>query len=238
MKTTLATLFLLACAVPALCGDYRTRQTYQSPSYYQQSFNHDYQQHNNYRRRVRVDIVNDVLQINPAYSSAYAPDAYDGATQAELLTQIKALQLQIQALSLVSKPQPVVTPPVVVIPTAPDGKAAPPPYILPTPPVGTAPAPPVVVPPAKIGNGPKPGLGVLMTKCAACHQAGHLSPGQQFTMLDEKGQLTKEALASPARLLMLSKTYQGSMPPPNNIYGIAAVTDQEYGSLVDLLGGK
>ena len=80
------------------------------------------------------------------------------------------------------------------------------------------------------------GLAVLTTKCAACHQAGKLGPDQRFTLLDAKGNLAQLTDKQKARVLV--RTYMKTMPPLTNSQGIASVTDEEYGSLVEVLAGN
>jgi hypothetical protein len=219
-------------------GYYQTQ-----PSYYQQP---------HYRQRVQFrEIRDNVIQINPAYTqdynSAYSPGAYDGTVQADLLRQVAELKAQYAALLAqstanavkIAAPQPQSQ--VVVIPTATPGQQ---PQVVVIPPhapaVNLGPAvvqpPAVALPPAKLGpNGERPGIAVLNAKCAKCHKAGSLSAGQQFTMLDAAGQLTKDAQDPIKEKGILKRTYTQSMPPPGNIFGIPPVTDAEYAMIVDAL---
>lgn len=152
-----------------------------------------------------------VAQINPAYTSAYAPDGYDSATQADLLAEVKRLSALVSAQNRL---------------------ATTPPSLTPTPPVT---APPATVPVPQTKGAGLTGLQVFATKCAACHQAGKLAPEQRFTLLDQKGSLSQ--LTAQQKLRVLTRVYSGTMPPPTNIYAIPAVTDAEYSAIVDILSG-
>ncbi len=184
-----------------------------------------------------VRIRDDVLQINPAYTSAYSPDTYDSSTQVELVAEVRRLRslLDAQAIAAAVLARGGVVPPSQPI-TQPQPAM---PYVQPVPQVGQPPSagpaerPGVQPPVPKALTGGTPGLTILNAKCAACHQVGHIAPDQRFTMLDAKGQLSP--LNDKQKLRILLKVYSGQMPPPNNIQGIQPVTDAEYASLVDLL---
>lgn len=187
---------------------------------------------NHFRRRNVVRII-DVAQINPAYLSVYSPDGYDTATQAAILTEIKALTARLDQLNLAlqkSQAPPPAAPP------------AGPPAVIVTPPA-TPGAPPVVTPiPVTPAPQPRPsgtapggsiGLAVFAAKCAACHQAGKLLPDQKFTLLDAKGALV--TLTDAQKLRVIQKTYSAQMPPPNNVHGIPGLTDSEFAAVVELM---
>ncbi len=245
MKPFLVILFLFACAGFGLAGTYRqiqhqTPTYYQQPSYaynspgysqgYQQSYNTNGYATNGYRQRVRFVNIASVAQINPAYVSSYSPDTYDSSTQVELVAEVRRLRalLDAQAIAAAVLARGGTTLP-------PQQQAVVPQPLMPyVPPVAQAGQPPAVQPPVpKALTGGAPGLAVLMAKCAACHQVGHIAPDQRFTMLDGKGQLSP--LNDKQKLRILLKVYSGQMPPPANIQGIAPVTDAEYAMLVDAL---
>ncbi len=160
-----------------------------------------------------------VLQINPGYSSAYTPDGYDGAIQADILAQLRLMGVRLDAVDksvlaalLLRQPPPA---PVVLPPPGP--VVAPP-----TPPLTTRAVP-----------GTTDGPGVLLTKCAACHQAGKLAPDQRFTILDAQGKLV--ALTDGQKLKMVFRLYYSEMPPIPNIHGITPLTDAEVAAVFGLL---
>ncbi len=244
MKPFLVILALFACAGFGLAGTYRqiqhqTPTYYQQPSYaynspgygqgYQQSYNQNGYATNGYRQRVRFVSIASVAQINPAYVSSYSPDTYDSSTQVELVAEVRRLRALLDAQAIAAAvlarggttlppQQPAVVPQPLM------------PYV---PPVAQAGQPPAVQPPVpKALTGGAPGLAVLMAKCAACHQAGHIAPDQRFTMLDAKGQLAP--LSVKQQLEMVKRVYRGTMPPPNNIQAITPVTDAEYAAIIDL----
>ncbi len=247
MKTAFAILFLFACTGLTLAGTYRQIQHngyyYQQPSYaynspgynqgYQQSYNQNGYANNGYRQRVKFVNIATVAQINPAYTSAYSPDNYDSSTQVELVQEVRRLRALLDAQAIAAAvlarggttlppQQPAVVPQPLM------------PYVAPAAQAGQPAAQPPVQPPVpKALIGGAPGLGVLMAKCSACHQVGHIAPDQRFTMLDAKGQLSP--LNDKQKLRILLKVYSGQMPPPSNIQGIQPVTDAEYAQLVDLL---
>ena len=177
------------------------------------------------RRHREIVRVIDVITLNPAYISSFTPDGYDSATQADLLVEVRRLSAMVASLQ-----KPTVA--VVQTPTGP--VAVPvtpivqPGAVLPNPPAvqGVKPAPP----------GPTlSGLAVLNLKCASCHMAGRLLPEQRFTLLDAKGNLA--LLTDSQKKKLLVRTYSQTMPPPLNSAGIPAVTDAEFGSLVELMAG-
>ncbi len=213
---TLAAVALLAVLLavqPGPAGSYRVIHPVQ------------YRSHDNHRRIVdRVEIRNDVLQINPAYVSAYDPGGYDGTAQAVLLERIDRLTAVVLALQKTHATAPIVIAPSVLPGTAPI-------VIVPPTTPGTT---PVVVQPPKAA--PKPGengLQVLNAHCAACHQAGKAKPDQKFIMLDAAGKLA--VLSDLQKRRMLTRAYTKSMPPPLNDQNATALDDAEYALLVDLL---
>ncbi len=192
-------------------SEYRTYQP--STGYY---VNGSYHNPSARVRSRRVDIVT-VQQINPAYTSAYSPEGYDSVTQADILGEIRRLNVRIDQLTALAKAAPVV-----VIP----GKEGVPPVVVP---------PTVVVPPVRKpaeANGAV-GLSIMVAKCAACHQAGKLLPDQKFTLIDVKGNLV--SLTDKQKLNVLHKTFTGQMPPPNNVHGIPPLTDAEYAAIAELV---
>ena len=168
---------------------------------------HDARTHRNI---VRVDVV-EVAQINPAYTSAYSPDGYDSATQAELLVEIRRMAAELRSLKAQL--------------TAPAKAAAP---------AATGeekiPAPKSV---GLTGDGPAVGLSVLTAKCAACHSPGGKG---KLAILDMKGNLA--TLNAAQKFNVLTRVYAGEMPPPINTQGIAAVTDSEYAAIMSALRGS
>ncbi len=251
MKTAFAILALFACAGFALAGTYRQLQTnqtyYQQPSYYQspgysqgyqQSYNQNGYSTNGYRQRVRFVNISSVAQINPAYVSSYSPDTYDSSTQVELVAEVRRLRALLDAQAIAAAvlarggttlpPQPPAVVPQPLMPYVP-------PVAMPQPQPPVQPPPTVLPtqPPVPKGlTGGAAGLNVLMLKCSACHQAGHLTPDQRFTLLDQKGQLSP--LNDKQKLGVLMRVYKGMMPPPSNIQGITPVTDAEYAQIADL----
>ncbi len=246
MKTLLA--FFGLCVLAGLIPCVEAPQV-QAQYYYARTmpYAHDSYQgsnyQNNYRRRVVFrNIRDDVLQINPAYdqvyNSAYSPGAYDGTVQADLVRQLAELKSQYAAL-LAAQKAPSSPSPIVVVPSQTPGQnpvvVVQQPSAQPQQPV-TQPQQPLAVPPVKLGpNGERPGILVLQAKCAVCHKQGSLSAGQQFIMLDAQGLLTKDAQTPAREKEILKRTYRQTMPPPNNVFGISAVTDAEYALLVDAL---
>ncbi len=251
MKTAfvfLVILFLFACAGFGLAGTYRqiqhqTPTYYQQPSYaynspgysqgYQQSYNTNGYATNGYRQRVRFVSIASVAQINPAYVSSYSPDTYDSSTQVELVAEVRRLRALLDAQAIAAA---VLARGGTTLPPA-QSAVVPQPLMPYVPPVAAA-QPPAAGPPAtqppvpKALTGGAAGLAVLMAKCSACHQAGHLTPDQRFTLLDQKGQLSP--LNDKQKLGVLMRVYKGMMPPPSNIQGITPVTDAEYAQIADL----
>lgn len=167
------------------------------------------------RHRQIVQIAT-VAQINPAYTSAYSPDGYDSASQSEILAELRRLSLALaQANARAAAQQPVVLPgqPAVTVPVP-----------------GQPPA--TTLRPKGEGSG-SVGLAVLNAKCAICHQAGKLASDQRFVLLDLKGNLAP--ITDKLKNKVITKTYGGSMPPPNNIHGIPPVTDSEFAAIIDLI---
>ncbi len=179
-------------------------------------------------RTRQVEIVN-VAQINPAYTSTYSPEGYDAVTQADILGEIRRLNVRIDQLQALARLAPATGPSApVVIPGATTPGGVVPPIIVP--------GKEAVVPRMPPASGPHNGavgLSVMVAKCAACHQAGKLLPDQRFTLLDVKGNLV--ALTDKQKLNILKKTYTGMMPPPNNIHGIPPLTDAEFAAIAELV---
>ena len=172
---TIATLALLLLSGVVLAASYPCRTIISTTPYYiAPTYTHT---HPTVRHR-DTRIITDVLQINPAYTSAYAPESYDAAAQQQLTQQLAALQLQIQELSarlaaqrLAPPPAPVNVVPPAVMPRA-DGSTA-------------APAPPPASAAALLAaqqsaaaalllhqqqsGGPGPGSGCSSWSCAANH---------------------------------------------------------------------
>lgn len=230
---TLSIIAALGIAALAFAEPPRSRSVIPAVSNYQPGAGHYYQDakgsyyckdgvcRNLNLDRTRVDIVR-VLQINPAYASAYSPDGYDATTQADILNELRR-QAGVQAqlynqlmaqIATISRGQ----------------------VLAPAPSVPGVPAPPVVVPVALPPGPPNTaiGLAVLNLKCAACHQAGKLATDQRFTLLDAKGQLV--TLTDKQKLAVIRKTRTGQMPPPLNLLGIPTVTDAEFAAIADLVG--
>lgn len=215
-----ATAALLLALAPAGAGQYRTIHVtsgYQQPTYHQP----------HHRRIVNVVEIATVAAINPAYTSAYQPDGYDSATQADILAKLQLLSTRLDAqdravlAALRTKAAVPGTLPVVVIPPVTPGAT---PVVVPLP----------VAAPAKVLPTGAAGLAVLRTKCASCHQPP-LAPEQRFTLLDPKGNLV--TLTPAQKLKVLTRTYTQTMPPPTNLAGIAPVADAEFAALVELLNG-
>ncbi len=215
MKITSTDLFIAALIVigvlvawqPTPAGSYRVIHPVQ------------YRQLERHRQIVRIV---DVAQINPAYTSAYSPESYDGTAQAALLERIDRLTAVVLALQKTHATAPVVIAPGVLPGTAPIV------IIPPTTPALTPAAPPKAAP--KPGEN---GLVVLNTHCAVCHQAGKAKPDQKFIMLDGAGKLA--VLSDLQKRRMLTRAYTKSMPPPLNDQNATALDDGEYALLVDLL---
>ncbi len=172
------------------------------------------------RQRV-VEIRSRVLQINPAYTSAYSPEGFDSTTQADILSELRRLGYRLDQVAALAQARGSV-----VVPAAPGQPGA---VVVPIPPSGSAlPVKPAPKVPAAVS-----GLSVLNASCAACHQAGKLDPDQRFTLLDAKGALAP--LTDKQKLRVLSRAYSEEMPPPNNKFGIPPLTDPEFAALVELL---
>jgi mono/diheme cytochrome c family protein len=200
-----ATLAALVSAVGIAIGD--------EPRYRHRNIAPELRDERTYRHRDVVRII-DVAQINPAYLSAYLPDAYDGSTQQDILAQIRTLSARLDQLTALAAAAKTGTPAVV------------------TPSVPGAP-PVVVVPPAKPPGGRAAGLAILNAKCAACHQQGKLADTQKFTLLDTKGNLV--SLTTKQKFELVQKTLHAEMPPPNNSFGILPLTDPEFMAIADAL---
>lgn len=174
--------------------------------------------HRPFRRIIRqVDLIS-VAQINPAYTSAYSPYVDENASSAAVLAELKALhgrldlhQRSLEALLTRQGVQPIVIPaqPIVV------GSQ---PQLIPTP---------------RVEGSVLSGLAVLQSKCASCHQEGKMKPEQRFRILTADGKLAP--LTDLQQRKILTRTYNQSMPPAVNLYGITPLVDQEYAALVDLL---
>jgi mono/diheme cytochrome c family protein len=166
-----------------------------------------------HRNIVRVDVV-EVAQINPVYTSAYSPDGYDSATQAELLVEIRRLGIELRTL----KTQ--LTGPVRPSPAAPLA----------------APGEEKIAPPKGISrsdDGPAVGLAIVNAKCAVCHSP----PGEgRLTIIDMKGNLA--TLTDKQKLKLDDKVFTGEMPPPINRFGIKPITDAEYAAIKSVLRGS
>lgn len=199
---------------------------YQPPVsyYYGTSYHQPEVQH---RKRI-VQIVS-VAQINPAYTSAYSPDGYDSATQADILNELRRLGYRLDQVAAIAAKAAAQQVPATVPPTAPPVV---PPVSVPAP-VPAAPVGPMGVLPKGGQVGGAVGIAVLTAKCAACHQQGKLAPDQRFVLLDVKGNLAP--LTDKQKLRVVTKTYSGQMPPPMNIHGIPALTDSEFAGIVDLI---
>jgi hypothetical protein len=238
-------LFAVALAAAQVCaGPYR--QLNATPNY---TPSHENYQQPTHRRRVvnRVEIISDVLQVNPAYLSAYS-EGYDSATQADIMAALRTITARMDAqdkailAALVAKS--AVTAVLTPGPTGPTGPAGPPgtsapgtiPPVVP-PPVPSAPGvPPLPGAIPKGAGGGALGLAVITAKCAACHQAGKLAPDQRFTLLDAKGNLSQ--LTDRQKLKVMQRTYAGTMPPPQNSVGATPVTDADFAAINDLLSGN
>jgi mono/diheme cytochrome c family protein len=170
--------------------------------------------HRPFRHREVVQVIT-VAQINPAYTSAYSPEAYDPNTQAALLQQIATLQAQVQLLAAAGKAQPAIVPIVV---------AAPGPLAAPGLPAALAPATPAA---------PINGLALITAKCASCHKADTKLPSQSFVILDAAGKLA--ALTPQQKLKMLGKVYRQEMPPPVNTFGVTPLSDAEFAAFLEYL---
>jgi hypothetical protein len=255
MKAFAITSLLLLCAALG-AADYPCRTIISTTPTYSTT-THDTTRSGVRRRDSRL--VTDVLQINPAYTSAYSPDSYDAAAQAQLTQQLSALQLQIQQLSarLAATPPPATAPPVIVVAPALAGPA-------PIPGPATAPGPQsapallqanqiaaaalllhqqqvaaqaaAAAQAAPLGQPVTASVGLLglTAHCAACHTAGKLAQGVPFAILNEAGMLSPD-LTAEQRADMLSAAYDKSMPPPGNAAKMVPFEDLEYAGLVRLL---
>ncbi len=215
---------LMAC-VPARGGDYNVRtRTYSSRDY-------NHQQH---RQIVRLV---DVVQINPAYTSAYNPEAYDSATQTQLLAELHKIGARLDANAAERVAREGAQAALLQRLAAWQGvPGVPNPPAVPTPPpaYSTLPQPQPAQPgPLTRPAAPLSGLTVLNLKCAACHQDGKLLPNQKFILLDKAGQL--QPLTPTQRLNVLGRTYEKTMPPPVNQYNISPIEDAEYAAILQVL---
>ncbi len=198
---------------------------------YSQNYGHN--QGYNYNPPVKVVNIETVAQINPAYLSAYSPDGYDSATQSRILNELQRLgaAVELQTKLAIAMQAAQAAQAGIRMPYADEKRTVPSP--------GTPDKPPEVIPiPAsklpRIPGPPTKGLAVITAKCAACHQAGKLAPDQRFTILDLRGELAP--LTPAMRLKIIGKTYRGEMPPPHNDRGITPLTDEEYASIMDIIG--
>lgn len=165
----------------------------------------------------RIVSIASVAQINPAYTSAYSPDGYDSASQADILAELRRVNLRLDAADRAAK--------------AAVGAGVIPPGVKPSPmPGADEPARPIGKGGASSGGAV--GVAVLNAKCAACHQASKLTTDQRFTLLDAKG--NPVPLTDKQKMRVLTRTYSASMPPPMNIHNISSLTDVEFAALVDL----
>ena len=164
-----------------------------------------------YHRRLQANIVS-VAQINPAYVSAYSPDGYDSATQADILNELRRLGFRLDQIAAIGKAA-----------TAAQAK------------VDVGPGPVVVpaVPMDKGKDASTTGLAVITAKCAVCHQAGKLAADQRFTLIDMKGNIVP--LTDKQKVTLIKKTYRQQMPPPINSFNIPPLTDSEYAAIMDLI---
>ncbi len=203
----------------------------------------DYRQVRNHQTHRQIVRLVDVVQINPAYTSAYDPRGYDTTTQEQLAAELHKISARLdqnaaqraadQAAQAFLLQRLAAWQGVPGVPNPPATPTTPPAYSTipqPKPEPGTlkpevkAPAPP---------GAPLSGLAVLNAKCAACHQDGKLEPNQRFILLSTKGELSP--LTTAQGLKVLTKTYLGQMPPPVNKFGLAPITNEEYAALVQLL---
>lgn len=167
-------------------------------------------------RRIQTRIVSDALQINPGYSSFYAPDGYDGATQQDILAELRRQGFRLDQLATLVQTKPAVP--------------------------GTAPAAPIIVVPVPVPKtaGPPPsaavGLAVLNDKCAKCHQEGKLATDQRFTLLDAKGTLV--SLTDRQKFTVLGKVFSDEMPKQPNSFGIPLLQDQDKLAVLALIRGN
>ncbi len=174
--------------------------------------------HRPFRRIIRqVDLIN-VAQINPAYASAYSPYVDENATSVQVLAQLKALhgRLDLHQRSLEAL-------------LARQGVA---PIVIPAQPIVIGSQPEAIVTP-RVATDHLSGIAVLTAKCAACHQEGRMKPEQRFMILRADGKLAP--LTAEQQKKMLTRTYNQSMPPAVNLFGITPLVDQEYAALIDLL---
>ncbi len=215
----------ITVAMSPLCAGPTYQPTYQ-PTY-----------NSNEQRRLVEIVSSRVLQINPAYFSAYSPDGYDSATQADILVALRSLQARLDA-----QDKAAIAALLIKAATGPTGATGPPgtsapgtiPPVIPPPPPAPATGVPSSARPASGGGAA--GLVALNLKCSACHQAGKLAPDQRFALLDARGNLSPMTAAQ--KLHVLIKVYRREMPPPGNLLGIGEVTDTENASIVDLLASN
>lgn len=177
MRTLYAAILFLAIASLAAAAPYRTINCQPAQGAASTGTVH--------QRALNVVRIATVAQINPAYTSAYAPDGYDSATQADLLAEVRRLtaRLDAQARAGVAPPAPAANIP----PPAPKGVTQ---------------------------GGGVIGLAVLTAKCAQCHQTGKLAPDQRFALLDAKGNLATLTDRQKLRVLLKAYSGQ-MPPPMN-----------------------
>ncbi len=208
------------------------------PTYHR---NDTYRQVRDHRQNRQIVRLVDVVQINPAYTSAYNPEAYDATTQTQLLAELHKVSARLDANAAERVAREGATAALLQrlaawqgvpgVPNPPATPTTPPAYSTipqPKPEPGTI-KPEVKAPP----TAPLSGLAVLNAKCAACHKDGNLEPNQRFILLNTKGELNP--LTPAQNLKVLTKTYLGQMPPPVNKFGLAPVTNEEYAAIVQLL---
>ena len=76
-------------------------------------------------------------------------------------------------------------------------------------------------------------LVLFKTKCASCHDASQAAANGKGHVWLEGGSFAK--LTEMDRRKIMTKTYKGEMPPPNNKFNIAPLTDHEVGTIMGWL---
>ncbi len=178
-------------------------------------------------RSIQARIVSDVLQINPGYSSFFAPEGYDAQTQADILNELRRQGFRLDQLATLVQttkaavvPGPSGTPAAIIVPVAPAQPA-------------TTPRTPAPASNAAIG------LAVMNAKCSQCHQEGKLKPEQRFTLLTAKGDMV--GLTDRQKMLVLSRVFSDEMPPQDpkiNTFGIPPLQDQDKAGILALIRGN
>lgn len=224
MKKTalvLSCLLLLATVAGANHCVVRTRTVvHATPVYHAPTYNHGYsygygyQQHHysppDYHYEVKKQVLAEFVQV-PIYTALFTPPPTPPANDSGLRKELEALRAEIRSLRT---PAPS------------------------NPPVGTPRTAPETLPPVKTTNLPTVAAsppvslqGVLKAKCTQCHDSGIAEDkGGGFVLMDGDNlpRLTDREWRK-----VITHAYKGTMPPKGNKLGVAPLTDEEVGVLVE-----